>query len=82
MRDNVLKIIWVPKEYRKFSFKKLHKEMKDVLEDIKRQQEESKKTYADSMILQNRIANLSEEEARHNLSILIPYLEKMLEEGE
>ena len=27
------------------------------------------------MILQNQIANLTEEEARHNLSVLIPRLE-------
>ncbi|WP_455363070.1 hypothetical protein [Vagococcus elongatus] len=52
--------------------------MEETLAEVKRQQKANGKIYADLMILQNKIANLTEQEARHNLSVLIPFLESQL----
>ncbi|MGM0243136.1 hypothetical protein [Enterococcus sp. AZ107] len=49
-----------------------------TLKDCKESERRNAELYADLMILQNKIANLSEEQARKNLSILIPWLENQL----
>lgn len=71
----MLKLVWVPKEYKNFSFSEIVKEAESILKECKEREKESARIYADLMILQNKIANLTEEEARHNLEVLIPWLE-------
>lgn len=76
----MLKIVWIPKEYKGFSFKGIAEEAKLLLSDAKDCERISKKIFVDSMILQNSIANLTEEEARSNLEILVPWAEKYLQD--
>ncbi|WP_429975937.1 hypothetical protein [Enterococcus sp. DIV0086] len=45
-----------------------------TLKECKESERRNAELYADLLILQNKIANLSEEQARKNLSILIPWL--------
>lgn len=71
----MLKIMWVPREYKNFSFSEITDDAKRIIKECREVQAETARLYADGMVLQNKIANLTEEEARHNLSILIPYLE-------
>lgn len=71
----MLKLVWIPKRYKNFSFAEAVLESEKLLEEIKEQQIRNQKTYADILILQNKIANLTEEEARKNLEILIPFIE-------
>ncbi len=71
----MLKLIWVPKKYKNFSFSEIVEEANRVLEECKEAEKRNALLYADIMILQNKIANLTEEEARHNLEVLIPWLE-------
>lgn len=71
----MLKLMWIPKRYKNFSFVEAVLESEKLLEEIKEQQIRNQQTYADILILQNKIANLTEEEARRNLEILIPFIE-------
>lgn len=71
----MLKLVWVPKEYKNFSFREMAEDAKCILEECKEAERRNALLYADIMILQNKIANLTQEEARHNLEVLIPWLE-------
>lgn len=71
----MLKLVWIPKRYKDFSFVEAVLESEKLLEEIKEQQTRNQKTYADILFLQNKIANLTEEEARKNLEILVPFIE-------
>lgn len=71
----MLKLVWVPKKYKNYSFSEIVKEAESILQECKESQKENERIYADLMVLQNKIANLTEEEARHNLEVLIPWLE-------
>lgn len=74
----MIRIMWVPKEYKNFSFSEIAEDAKRVLAEVEELQKRNNRIYADLMILQNKVANLSEEEARHNLGVLIPWLESQL----
>lgn len=74
----MLKLVWVPKKYKNFSISKIVEEAEMTLKECKESERRNAELYADLMILQNKIANLSEEQARKNLSILIPWLENQL----
>ncbi|MDT2400884.1 hypothetical protein P7D43_00750 [Enterococcus avium] len=81
----MLKLVWVPKKYKNFSFREMAEDASHILKGCKEHEKEIERLLADSMILQNKIANLTEEEARHNLEILIPWLEMQfpsLKEGD
>lgn len=71
----MFKLFWVPKKYKKFSFIEVVEEATRVLEECEEAERKNALIYADLMVLQNKVANLSEEAARHNLEILIPWLE-------
>lgn len=71
----MLKLVWVPKQYKNFSFSEIVDDARRILEECKEAERRNALLYADIMILQNKIANLTEEEARHNLEVLIPWLE-------
>ncbi|MDT2392127.1 hypothetical protein P7D58_00590 [Enterococcus avium] len=71
----MLKLVWVPKEYKNFSFREMAEDANRIIEECKEAEKRNALLYADIMILQNKIANLTEEEARHNLEVLIPWLE-------
>ena len=71
----MFKLIWIPKKYKNFSINEIVKEAEGVLQECKEAKKENERLYADLMVLQNNIANLTEEEAHHNLEILIPWLE-------
>ncbi|MFG5564833.1 hypothetical protein ACFJYA_11335 [Enterococcus faecalis] len=71
----MLKLVWIPKKYKNFSISQIVEEAETILKECKESEKRNAKLYADLMIMQNRIANLSEEQARHNLSVLIPWLE-------
>ena len=80
----MLKLVWVPKEYKNFSFREMAEDANRIIEECKEAEKRNALLYADLMILQNKIANLTEE-ARHNLKILIPWLEMQfpsLKEGD
>ena len=81
----MLKLVWVPKEYKNFSFREMAEDANRIIEECKEAEKRNALLYANLMILQNKIANLTEEEARHNLKILIPWLEMQfpsLKEGD
>lgn len=71
----MLKLVWIPKKYKNFSFVEIAEEAEIILKECKEREKESARIYADLMVLQNKIANLTEAEARHNLEVLIPWLE-------
>lgn len=71
----MLKLVWVPKKYKNFSFIEIVEDARRILEECEESEKRNALLYADIMILQNKIANLTEEEARHNLEVLIPWLE-------
>ncbi|MDT2662908.1 hypothetical protein P7E02_23815 [Enterococcus hulanensis] len=71
----MLKLVWVPREYKNFSFSEIVEDARRILEECEEAEKRNALLYADIMILQNKIANLTEEEARHNLEVLIPWLE-------
>lgn len=71
----MFKLIWVPKKYKEYSFTETVEECEEILKECKDQEAVNAQIYADLMVLQNRMANLTEEEARKNLSVLIPWLE-------
>lgn len=71
----MLKLVWVPKKYKNFSFSEAVEDARRILEECEEAEKRNALLYADIMILQNKIANLTEEEARHNLEVLIPWLE-------
>ncbi|WP_240076883.1 hypothetical protein [Enterococcus faecalis] len=71
----MLKLIWVPKKYKNFSVSEIVEEAETILKECREHEKRNAKLYADLMIMQNRIANLTEEQARKNLSVLIPWLE-------
>lgn len=71
----MLKLVWIPKKYKNFSISEIVEEAETILEECREHEKQNAKLYADLMILQNRMANLTEEQARHNLSVLIPWLE-------
>lgn len=71
----MFKLLWVPKKYKNFSFSEIVKEAESILQECKESQKKNERIYADLMVLQNQKAHLTEEEARHNLELLIPWLE-------
>lgn len=71
----MLKLVWVPKKYKNFSFVEIAEEAESILKECKEQEKENTRIYGDLMVLQNKIANLTEAEARHNLEVLIPWIE-------
>ncbi|MGP5429352.1 hypothetical protein ACTXNW_07840 [Enterococcus malodoratus] len=71
----MLKLIWVPKKYKNLSYSEIVENARSVLKECEEAEKRNALLYADIMILQNKIANLTEEEARHNLEVLIPWLE-------
>ncbi|WP_270364366.1 MULTISPECIES: hypothetical protein [Enterococcus] len=71
----MFKIMWIPKKYKNFSVSEIVEEAENILKECKEREKENIRLLADSMVLQNKIANLTEEEARHNLEVLIPWLE-------
>lgn len=71
----MLKLVWIPKKYKDFSISKIVEEAENILKECKQSKKENARIYADLMILQNQIANLTEEEARKNLSVMIPWIE-------
>lgn len=71
----MLKLMWVPKKYKNFSYPEIVENARRILEECEEVEKRNALLYADIMILQNKIANLTEEEARHNLEVLIPWLE-------
>lgn len=71
----MFKLMWVPKKYKNYSYPEIVENARSVLEECKEAEKRNALLYADIMILQNKIANLTEEEARHNLEVLIPWLE-------
>ncbi|MGL9971596.1 hypothetical protein [Enterococcus sp. DIV1420a] len=74
----MLKLVWVPKKYKNFSISEIVEEAETILKECREHEKRNAELYADLMILQNKIANLTEEQARYNLSILIPWLENQL----
>ena len=75
----MLKLVWVPKELKGFSFTGLHNEMKESMNEIKHQQQRTNKMYADMIIMRNKVANLSEEESAHNIKVIVNWMEKELD---
>ncbi|HPI99571.1 MAG TPA: hypothetical protein PK268_04360 [Enterococcus sp.] len=71
----MLKLVWIPKKYKNFSVREIVEEAESILKECKEAEKENARLYADLMVLQNQIANLTEEEARKNLSVMIPWLE-------
>lgn len=74
----MLKLVWVPRKFKWFSFTRLHEEMKETMKEITRMQQVTKKNYADMLIMQNNLANLSEEETAHNIRVIVKWMEKEL----
>lgn len=71
----MLKLVWIPKKYKNFSVREIVEEAESILKECKEAEKENARLYADLMVLQNQIANLTEEEARKNLAVMIPCLE-------
>lgn len=74
----MLKLVWIPKKYKNFSVREIVEEAESILKECKEAEKGNARLYADLMVLQNQIANLTEEQARKNLAILIPWLENQL----
>ncbi|MEB5882658.1 hypothetical protein MXL84_12310 [Enterococcus gallinarum] len=70
----MLKLVWIPKKYKNFSVSEIVEEAESILKECKEAEKEAR-LYADLMVLQNQIANLTEEQARKNLAVIIPWLE-------
>lgn len=45
------------------------------MKECKEAEKENARLYADLIVLQNQIANLTEEQARKNLAVMLPWLE-------
>lgn len=71
----MLKLVWIPKKYKNFSVSEIVEEAESILKECKEAEKENARLYADLMVLQNQIANLTEEQARKNLTVMIPWLE-------
>lgn len=71
----MLKLVWIPKKYKNFSVSEIVEEAERILKECKEAEKENARLYADLMVLQNQIANLTEEQARKNLTVMIPWLE-------
>ncbi|MBK4778137.1 hypothetical protein CU040_2205 [Enterococcus faecium] len=71
----MLKLVWIPKKYKNFSVREIVEEAESILKECKDAEKENARLYADLMVLQNQIANLTEEQARKNLEVMIPWLE-------
>lgn len=71
----MLKLVWIPKKYKNFSVREIVEEAESILKECKEAEKENARLYADLMVLQNQIANITEEQARKNLAVIIPWLE-------
>lgn len=71
----MLKLVWIPKKYKNFSVREIVEEAESILKECKEAEKENARLYADLIVLQNQIANLTEEQARKNLAVMIPWLE-------
>lgn len=71
----MLKLVWIPKKYKNFSVREIVEEAESILKECKDAEKENARLYADLMVLQNQIANLTEEQARKKLAVMIPWLE-------
>ena len=72
----MLKLVWIPKKYKNFSVREIVEEAESILKECKEAEKENAQLYADLIVLQNQIANLTEEQARKNLAVMIPWLER------
>lgn len=72
----MLKLVWVPKKFKKFSFTGFHNEMEETMKQIKKLHKQTNQRHADMLIMQNKAANFTEEEAAHNIRVLVKWLEK------
>ncbi|MCC9079444.1 hypothetical protein LOS21_04870 [Enterococcus faecium] len=64
----MLKLVWIPKKYKNFSVREIVEEAESILKECKDAEKENARLYADLMVLQNQIANLTEEQARKKFS--------------
>ncbi|MEB6211399.1 hypothetical protein MXL49_05795 [Enterococcus casseliflavus] len=71
----MLKLVWIPKKYKNFSVREIVEEAESILKECKESEKENARLYADLIVLQNQIANLTEEQARKNLAVMISWLE-------
>ncbi|MDT2978489.1 hypothetical protein [Enterococcus casseliflavus] len=71
----MLKLVWIPKKYKNFSVREIVEEAESILKECKEAEKENARLYADLIVLQNQIANLTEEQARKNLAVMISWLE-------
>lgn len=74
----MLKLVWVPKKFKGFSFTGFHNEMKETMREVEQRQQRTNEMYADMLIMQNKAANFSEEESAHNIKVIVNWMEKEL----
>ncbi|HJF87090.1 MAG TPA: hypothetical protein K8V88_06600 [Companilactobacillus farciminis] len=77
----MLRLIWVPKEYKKFSFEEMAKDAKNTLAEVKSLQYKLAHQLADATVFLNDLADISEEEAAENLRVIIPYMQHFLDKN-
>ena len=87
----MFRLMWVPKEYKGFSFEKafneqlrMSEEIVNTLEEVRELQRILNTKVADLVVLENQLADLSAEERTENLRMIIRFFEEgeflMLEE--
>lgn len=74
----MLKLVWIPKHLKNFSFKGFHDELVEKMKDVEQQQEANKIIYADLLIAMNNVADLPEEKAENNIKVIVEFMEKEL----
>ena len=77
----MLRLIWVPKKYKNFSFEEMAKEAEDALKGAELLQNKLTHELANASLLLNDLANISEEEATENLRTIIPYMQHFLDKN-
>ena len=74
----MLKLVWIPKHLKNFSFKGFHDELVEKMKEVEQQQKANKRIYADLLIAMNNIADLPQETAEHNIKVIVEFMEKEL----
>lgn len=74
----MLKLVWIPKHLKNFSFKGFYDELVEKMKDVEQQQEANKRIYADLLIAMNNVADLPQEKAEHNIKVIVEFMEKEL----
>ncbi len=74
----MLKITWIPSDFRNVRLNQLQDKLEKSLANLEKLQATNERLYANLILMQSEIANLSEEEAKQNVRTVVEYMRNSL----